>query len=113
MKTSTVVAFLVSVLALVAPLLPSTAHAADEKRDASSTDVCGAASVEEVSMNESARAHSDMASAQGTVNSAAPGYCYLDCSRCTTNQDCWSRGAGNCTSIPLCVQAPDLRPSSP
>ncbi|MCP3099271.1 hypothetical protein LZ198_10350 [Myxococcus sp. K15C18031901] len=32
------------------------------------------------------------------------GYCTVDCSRCSSNQECLSRGAGACTNIPACRQ---------
>ncbi|OJH42750.1 hypothetical protein BON30_06115 [Cystobacter ferrugineus] len=32
----------------------------------------------------------------------ASGYCTVDCSRCSSTQECLSRGAGSCTQIRAC-----------
>ncbi|WP_257459820.1 hypothetical protein [Archangium lipolyticum] len=103
--TSKLVVSCVSAMAFVAAWLPAAASAADDERNASSANVCSVASVEE---GEAQDSHAEQSESQSTGSSLAGGYCYLDCSRCDTNQDCWSRGAGSCTSIKLCVQSEPL-----
>ncbi|MFP2905495.1 hypothetical protein ACLESD_10625 [Pyxidicoccus sp. 3LFB2] len=87
-----------SVLALGAAMFPLTTNAADAEPEASTAGLCASAS-EEVSQDATQATQTE-----GTALRA--GYCYFDCSRCETDQDCRNRGAGYCTSIPLCVQAP-------
>jgi hypothetical protein len=106
--TSRIVVSCVSAMALVAAWLPAAAYAADGERDATPANVCSVANVQEGTQNEAQESRAEQSTEQGSGSDLLAGYCYLDCSRCSTNQDCWSRGAGNCTSIPLCVQSEPL-----
>jgi hypothetical protein len=106
--TSRIVVSCVSAMAFVAAWLPAAAHAADDRREASPANVCSAASVEEGTQNEVQESHASQTESQSAGSGLLTGYCYLDCSRCETNADCWSRGAGSCTSIPLCIQSGPL-----
>ncbi|WP_257459819.1 hypothetical protein [Archangium lipolyticum] len=102
--TSKLVVSCVSAMAFVAAWLPVAASAADGERNATQTNVCSAASVEEGTRTEAREAHVEQESGIGPTS----GFCTLDCSQCSTSKDCWSRGAGSCASIPACVQSEPL-----
>ncbi|QRN99732.1 hypothetical protein JRI60_12230 [Archangium violaceum] len=106
--TSRLVVSCMSAMALVAAWLPAAASAADGEREATPANVCRAASVAEEPQNEARESSAEQKSEQGSGIGPVSGFCTVDCSQCSTSKDCWSRGAGNCTSIPACVQSEPL-----
>jgi len=101
---STRMSFCVMALSLAAVLPLASASASKDGRGDSATQVC-LDPVEARALSAMREPHSGPVAFQGAgETSAALGYCTLDCSVCSTNSECWSRGAGWCEPIQACRQ---------
>jgi len=104
MAKSTKASFFVMALSLAAMWPLASASASEDGRGDSAAQVC-LDRVEAQALAAMQEPRTAPVALQGAgENSAALGYCSLDCSVCSTNSECWSRGAGRCEPIRICRQ---------